>query len=47
VPVWSAGEPTRRVLNVAGNRAGVAPDIGPKVERFLSAVLSRLGHEPV
>jgi hypothetical protein len=34
-----------KVLNVAGNRASTAPDVGPRVERFLGEVLRRLGHE--
>jgi hypothetical protein len=34
------------VLNVAGNRASKAPGLGDRVERFLGAVLRRLGHEP-
>jgi hypothetical protein len=34
------------VLNVAGNRESVCPGIGERVERFLVAVLKRLGHVP-
>jgi hypothetical protein len=32
-----------RVLNVAGNRESVSPGIGVRVERFMNAVLRRLG----
>ena len=33
-----------RTLNVVGDRASGAPDLGAKVERFLEAVFRRLGH---
>jgi hypothetical protein len=36
-----------KVLNIAGNRESVNPRIGERVERFLAAVLRRLGHERV
>jgi hypothetical protein len=34
-----------KVLNVAGSRESKEPGIGERVERFLAAVLRRLGHE--
>ena len=36
-----------KVLNIAGNRESVNPGIGQRVERFLAAVLRRLGHQRV
>lgn len=44
--VWWLGAVGPRVLNVAGNRASTAPDLGPRVERFLTAVFRRLGRPP-
>lgn len=35
-----------KTLNVAGSRESEDPEIGTRVERFLSAVLRMLGHEP-
>jgi len=35
-----------KTLNVAGSRESEGPDIGARVERFLSAVLRMLGHVP-
>jgi hypothetical protein len=44
VVVWIR-EHKIKVLNVAGDRESVNPGIGERVERFLAAVLRRLGHE--
>jgi hypothetical protein len=40
-------KPGIRVLNVAGNRASKARDIGYDVERFMRTVLRRLGYQEV
>jgi hypothetical protein len=45
VAAWLDAKPHIKVLNVAGNRESKAPGIGARVERFLSALFRRLGHE--
>jgi hypothetical protein len=42
VAAWIVGEEVC-VLNVAGHRESTEPGIGERVERFLSAMLDRLG----
>jgi hypothetical protein len=47
IATWLAEKPFIKVLNVAGNRGSPEPGIGQRVERFLAAVLRRLGHERI
>jgi hypothetical protein len=45
VAAWLRSRPRVTVLNIAGNRESEAPGIGDRVERFLTELFTRLGHQ--